>query len=223
GRCEIWTGTQVLARAQAGAAAVTGLPLDKVIAHNHYLGGGFGRRLEFDNVPQAVRIAQQVDGPVKVIWTREEDIQHDVFRPYYYDRFSAALNAQGQPIACMHRIVGPSILARYLPPLSRTGSTSTRWMERRSCSTTSPRSGSSTCATRSRCSTPGSGGASASPTATSWSRASSTSWLRPRSRIRWPIGGHSSRNRPARRRSLTSRPRRPDGGSRCPKAGPAGA
>ena len=70
--CEVWTGSQVLARAQATAAEVTGLPLDKVVVHNQYLGGGFGRRLEFDYVTQAVRIAQKVDGPIKVVWTREE-------------------------------------------------------------------------------------------------------------------------------------------------------
>ena len=120
-RCEIWTGTQVLTRAQGGAAKVTGLPRDKVIVHNQYLGGGFGRRLEFDNVVQAVRIAQHVGGPVKVIWTREEDIQHDVCRPYYYDRLSAALNANGRPVAWMHRIVGPSILARYAPGAFKNG------------------------------------------------------------------------------------------------------
>jgi len=120
-RCEVWTGSQVLSRAQAGAAKVTGLPLDKVVVHNHYLGGGFGRRLEFDYVTQAVRIAKQVEGPVKVIWTREEDIQHDVFRPYYYDRLAAGLNADGQPIAWTHRIVGPAILARFLPPAFKDG------------------------------------------------------------------------------------------------------
>jgi CO/xanthine dehydrogenase Mo-binding subunit len=120
-QCEIWTGTQVITRAQRGAAKVLGLPPEKVMVHNQYLGGGFGRRLEFDNVPQAVRIAQQVEGPVKVIWTREEDIRHDVYRPYYYDRFSAALNAQGQPVAWMHRIVGPAILARYAPPAFKNG------------------------------------------------------------------------------------------------------
>src|SRR5207245_9530250 len=70
--CEVWTGSQVLGRAQAAADKVTGLPLEKVVVHNHYLGGGFGRRLEFDYVTQAVRIAKQVDGPVKVIGTREE-------------------------------------------------------------------------------------------------------------------------------------------------------
>jgi len=120
-RCEVWTGSQVLSRAQAGAAKVTGLPLEKVVVHNHYLGGGFGRRLEADYVAQAVRIAQQVDGPVKVIWTREEDIRHDVYRPYYYDRVAAAVDARGQPIAWTHRLVGPAILARWAPPAFRNG------------------------------------------------------------------------------------------------------
>jgi len=120
-RCEVWTGSQVLTRAQATAAKVTGLPLEKVIVHNHYLGGGFGRRLEHDYVTQAVRIAKQVQGPVKVIWTREEDIRHDVYRPYYYDRVAAGVDARGQPIAWMHRLAGPAILARYLPAAFRDG------------------------------------------------------------------------------------------------------
>jgi isoquinoline 1-oxidoreductase beta subunit len=119
--CEIWTGSQVLGRAQKGAARVTGLPLDKVVVHNHLLGGGFGRRLEYDYVTQAVRIGQQVDGPVKVVWTREEDIQHDVYRPHYYDRISAGLDASGKPVAWTHRIVGPAILARYAPPAFKDG------------------------------------------------------------------------------------------------------
>ena len=119
--CEVWTGSQVLARAQATAAEVTGLPLDKVVVHNHLLGGGFGRRLEVDYVTQAVRIAKQVDGPVKVVWTREEDIQHDVYRPYYYDRIAAGLDADGKPIAWTHRLVGPSILARWAPPAFKDG------------------------------------------------------------------------------------------------------
>jgi CO/xanthine dehydrogenase Mo-binding subunit len=114
--CEVWVGSQVLTRAQATAAAVTGLPLDKVTVHNHLLGGGFGRRLEFDSVTRAVQIAQKVDGPVKVIWTREEDVQHDMYRPYFYDRVSAGLDAQGKPVAWQHRITGSSILKRWLPP-----------------------------------------------------------------------------------------------------------
>ena len=119
--CEVWTGTQVLTRAHRGAAKEAGLPVEKVVVHNHYLGGGFGRRLEFDMVTQAVRIAKHVKGPVKVVWTREEDIQHDVFRPYYMDRFSAGLGADGKPVSWTHRIVGPAILARYAPPVFKDG------------------------------------------------------------------------------------------------------
>jgi isoquinoline 1-oxidoreductase beta subunit len=119
--CEVWTCSQVLSRAQATAAEVTGLPLEKVVVHNHLLGGGFGRRLEHDYVTQAVRIAKQVEGPVKVVWTREEDVQHGVYRPYYYDRIAAGLDAHGQPIAWSHRLVGPSILARWAPPAFKDG------------------------------------------------------------------------------------------------------
>ena len=82
--CDIWVGIQVVSRAQATAAQVTGLPPEKVQVHNHLIGGGFGRRLDVDGITQAVAIAKQVDGPVKVVWSREEDIQHDVYRPYYY-------------------------------------------------------------------------------------------------------------------------------------------
>src|SRR6266851_3363268 len=73
--CEVWVGNQVMARVQAAAAKTSGLPLDKVVVHNHLIGGGFGRRLEVDGVVRAVEIAKQVDGPVKLLWTREEDIQ----------------------------------------------------------------------------------------------------------------------------------------------------
>jgi isoquinoline 1-oxidoreductase beta subunit len=113
--CEIWVGTQVPTMAQAVAAQVTGLPKEKVQVHNHLIGGGFGRRLEVDGIARAVKVAQQVDGPVKVVYSREEDIQHDMYRPYYYDRFSAGLDAEGRPVAWTHRIAGSSILARYYP------------------------------------------------------------------------------------------------------------
>ena len=119
--CDVWVGTQVATRAQTVAAKVTGLPLEKVHVHNHLLGGGFGRRLEVDFVAQAVAIAKQVDGPVKVVWTREEDIQHDVYRPYYYDRLTAGLDAQGRPIAWSHRVTGSSIVARWAPALFQNG------------------------------------------------------------------------------------------------------
>ena len=90
--CEIWTGTQIMTRVQSEAAKAAGLPVEKVIVNNHLLGGGFGRKLEPDMVVAAVRIAKQVDGPVKVVWTREEDIQHDVYRPVYRDTIAATLS-----------------------------------------------------------------------------------------------------------------------------------
>jgi len=119
--CEVWVGNQVIPRAQATAAKVTGLPLDKVVVHNHLIGGGFGRRLEADGVTRAVEIAKHVDGPVKVVWTREEDIQHDVYRPYWYDRISAGLDAQGKPVAWSNRFAGSSVIARWLPPAYKDG------------------------------------------------------------------------------------------------------
>ena len=119
--CEVWVGTQVIARAQEAAAKTTGLPLDKVVVHNHLIGGGFGRRLEIDGVARAVQIAMQVDGPVKVVWTREEDTQHDMYRPYFYDRMSAGLDAKGMPVAWGHRFAGSSIIARFLPPAFKDG------------------------------------------------------------------------------------------------------
>jgi isoquinoline 1-oxidoreductase beta subunit len=119
--CEVWVGNQAIPRVQATAAKVTGLPLDKVVAHNHLIGGGFGRRLEADGATRAVQIAKQVDGPVKVVWTREEDIQHDMYRPYWFDRFSAGLDAQGKPIAWKHRFAGSSVIARWAPPFFKNG------------------------------------------------------------------------------------------------------
>ena len=114
--CEIWIGSQAVARVQAMAAKAAGLPPEKVIVHNHLVGGGFGRRLEADGAVRAVEIAKHVDGPVKVVWTREEDIQHDMYRPYWFDRISAGLNEQGRPVAWKNRFAGSSVIARWLPP-----------------------------------------------------------------------------------------------------------
>jgi isoquinoline 1-oxidoreductase subunit beta len=119
--CEVWVGNQVIARAQAAAAKTAGLQLDKVVVHNHLIGGGFGRRLEIDSIIRAVEIAQHVDGAVKVVWTREEDIQHDMYRPSFFDRMSAGLDEKGMPIAWNHRFAGSSILTRWLPPAFNNG------------------------------------------------------------------------------------------------------
>ena len=114
--CEIWIGSQAVARVQAMAAKAAGLPPEKVIVHNHLIGGGFGRRLEADCAVRAVEIAKQVDGPVKVVWTREEDIQHGMYRPYWFDRLSAGLDEQGRPVVWKNRFAGSSVIARWLPP-----------------------------------------------------------------------------------------------------------
>src|SRR6266566_544028 len=114
--CEIWIGNQAVARVQAMAAKEAGLSPDKVIIRNHLIGGGFGRRLEADGAVRAVQIAKHVDGPVKVVWTREEDIQHDMYRPYWFDRISAGLDKQGKPVAWKNRFAGSSVIARWLPP-----------------------------------------------------------------------------------------------------------
>jgi isoquinoline 1-oxidoreductase subunit beta len=118
--CEVWVGIQVLSRAQAAAAKVTGLPLDKVTVHNQLIGGGFGRRLETDFIEKAVRVAKLVDGPVKVVYTREEDIQQDIYRPVYLDRISASLS-NGRIVGWKHRITGSAVIARWLPPAFQKG------------------------------------------------------------------------------------------------------
>ena len=118
--CEVWVGSQILARAQSIAATASGIPVEKVTIHNHLIGGGFGRRLEVDMVERAVLIAKHVDGPVKVIWSREEDMQHDVYRPVYRNVMSASV-ADGKIVGWSHRVVGSSVIARWLPPAFQKG------------------------------------------------------------------------------------------------------
>jgi isoquinoline 1-oxidoreductase beta subunit len=113
--CEIWVGTQVPTRVVTTATRVTGLSEHQIILHSHYLGGGFGRRLETDSIDQAVRIAKQVPYPVKLIWTREDDIHHDIPRPAYYDRISAMVDQEGYPLAWRDRVTGASVAKRWAP------------------------------------------------------------------------------------------------------------
>jgi isoquinoline 1-oxidoreductase beta subunit len=120
GTCEVWVGTQVPGFAQSVAAQVLGIEPSKVTVNNHLIGGGFGRRLEVDGVLKATRIAQHVEGPVKVIWTREEDISQQRYRPLYNDRLKARVE-NGKITAWHHRVTGPSIMARWLPPAFKDG------------------------------------------------------------------------------------------------------
>lgn len=119
GKCEVWIGTQAATRAQAAAARAAGLPIEKVEVHNQYLGGSFGRRAESDNVTQAVLFARQTDHPLKIVWSREEDTQHDFYRPAYLNLLKAGLNASGRITSWAHRVVGPSPLTRWLPAAIR--------------------------------------------------------------------------------------------------------
>ncbi|RRV31947.1 xanthine dehydrogenase family protein molybdopterin-binding subunit [Stutzerimonas stutzeri] len=112
---ELWVGTQVPVRAQTAAAEAAGRPVEQVIVNNQLIGGAFGRRLEVDFISQAVAIAAQVDYPIKLTWTREEDTTHDMYRPHYIDRFAAALDAEGRLQGWRHTIAGASVLARFAP------------------------------------------------------------------------------------------------------------
>jgi len=115
--CDVWVPTQNQTRAQEVAAELTGLPKEQVRVHTTFLGGGFGRRLESDFVSEAVRVSKAVGGgaPVKVIWSREDDVQHGFYRPATYNRFAGGLDAAGNPVAWTHRIVAPPILLKFGP------------------------------------------------------------------------------------------------------------
>ena len=112
---DLYTGTQVPPRAQAAVAKEAGLKPEQVTVHNQLMGGAFGRRLDVDFIIQAARIAKHVPYPVKLIWSREEDITQDLFRPYYYDRIAAGLGADGRIVGWTHRTTGSSVLARWAP------------------------------------------------------------------------------------------------------------
>jgi isoquinoline 1-oxidoreductase beta subunit len=120
-RAEIWVGTQVPVRARKAVMAATGLPADKVIVNNQLMGGAFGRRLDIDSIEVAAAIARQVSYPVKLVWTREEDLRHDYYRPYYYDRVAAGLDSNGKLIGRTHRVTGSSIYARWAPYAFKNG------------------------------------------------------------------------------------------------------
>ena len=113
---DLWVGTQVPVRAQAAVAKATGLKPEQVTVHNYVMGGAFGRRLDVDSIEQAAEIAKSLAYPVKLIWTREEDISHDLFRPRYYDMMSAGLDADGNIAAWSHKISSSSVMARWAPP-----------------------------------------------------------------------------------------------------------
>ncbi len=114
--CDVWAPTQGQELAQIVVAQVLGLPRDQVRIHRTLLGGGFGRRLLADFVVQAVLIARAMARPVKVVWSREEDMQHDFYRPAVLHRLTAALDRRGEVVEIAHKLVSPSILHHVFPP-----------------------------------------------------------------------------------------------------------
>jgi isoquinoline 1-oxidoreductase subunit beta len=116
GGVEVWVPTQEPMTALATAASAAGVPNDKVVVHGTFLGGGFGRRAAIQEfVRQAVMIAKEVDVPVKLLWSREEDIKHDYYRPFGMARLVAGLGADGMPIAWKVRLAGPSFVHGLVP------------------------------------------------------------------------------------------------------------
>ncbi len=106
--CDVWVASQIQSLAQNAAAKVTGLPPAKCLIHTQYLGGGFGRRGGDDYIAEAVEIAKAMSPtPVKLTWTREDDLQHDTYRPASYVKFSGGLDAQGAPVSFSARVVCP--------------------------------------------------------------------------------------------------------------------
>jgi isoquinoline 1-oxidoreductase beta subunit len=113
--CDVYVGTQVQGMAQAAAAKAAGLEPAQVRIHTTLLGGGFGRRLDVDFIPSAVEASKATGRPVKLIWTREDDMTHDVYRPPAQDTIAGGLDAEGRLVAWQFHIVGPSITARLFP------------------------------------------------------------------------------------------------------------
>jgi len=113
--CHVYVPTQVQQIAQAAAMKASGLPENQVFVHTTFLGGGFGRRLEVDFIPAAVEVAKAAQKPVKLLWTREDDMTHDAYRPPARDTVTASFGSDGRVNAFRLQIVGPSITARWAP------------------------------------------------------------------------------------------------------------
>ncbi len=131
-RCDVWAPTQSAGQAQQVAAEITGMKHSQVFIHTTYLGGGFGRRLAQDYVAEAVLIAKEVDYPVKLMWSREHDMQHSLYRPAAVHALRCALTPERKPVAWHHRVVTQSILTQTLPEIMRTVSPTwvPEWLKR---------------------------------------------------------------------------------------------
>jgi isoquinoline 1-oxidoreductase beta subunit len=114
-RCDVWAPTQFQTMSQSVAAKICGLKPEAVFIHTTFLGGGFGRKAGTDFVIEAVETSKAIGAPVKVTWSREDDTQHDFYRPASYARMSGALDAQGWPVAWTTTVASPSIMNAWFP------------------------------------------------------------------------------------------------------------
>jgi isoquinoline 1-oxidoreductase beta subunit len=120
--CLVYGPTQFQQLAQGVAAQVTGLKPEQVTVRTTFLGGGFGRRIDVDFIAQAAEISKAMGGgPVKLVWTREDDITHDFYRPTSYHQMSGGLDAQGRPVALKFHLTSPSVTSRLFPPVVKEG------------------------------------------------------------------------------------------------------
>jgi isoquinoline 1-oxidoreductase subunit beta len=116
GHCEVWAPTQAPQATRENVAKRLGLPLEKVTVHVTLLGGGFGRKSKPDFATEAAFLSQQMGGrPVKVVWTRDDDLHHDYFHTVSVERLEAGLDAQGKTTAWLHRSVAPTIVSTFAP------------------------------------------------------------------------------------------------------------
>ena len=119
-RCEVWAPTQSQTRAQSIAAKASGLSPEQCIVHTTFLGGGFGRRLEVDYVQEAVEVSKAIRAPVKVMWSREDDIQHDFYRTLHVSVMRGVVSG-GELVSMSHQVVAKSIFRRFAPKFFKNG------------------------------------------------------------------------------------------------------
>ncbi len=120
-RCELWLPTQNQTGAQGLAIKISGLPADKITVNTTFLGGGFGRRFEMDTVEEALLIAKAAGVPIKVVWTREEDLQYDYYRPGNAALLEGGLDGQGRLVAWRMKVAVPPIFERVFPGMVKDG------------------------------------------------------------------------------------------------------
>jgi isoquinoline 1-oxidoreductase beta subunit len=119
--CLLYGPTQFQQLAAGVAAQVTGLKPEQITVKTTFLGGGFGRRIDVDFVVQAIEISKAVGAPVKLVWTREDDMTHDFYRPTSYHQLSGGLDAAGKPVAFKYHMTSPSVTSRLFPPVVKDG------------------------------------------------------------------------------------------------------